>query len=49
VEKMRKELDEHDGLNTLAEQVLLGKTLAFLMANVNVETAEKPAISEQKS
>ena len=49
VEKMRKELDEHDGLNTLAEQVLLGKTLAFLMANVNVETAEKPAILEQKS
>jgi trigger factor len=49
VEKMRKELNEHDGLNTLAEQVLLGKTLDFLMANVNVETAEKPAISEQKS
>jgi trigger factor len=49
VEKMRKELDEHDGLNALAEQVLLGKTLDFLMANVSVETAEKPAISEQKS
>jgi trigger factor len=49
VEKMRKELDEHDGLNTLAEQVLLGKTLDFLMANVSVETAVKPAISEQKS
>ena len=49
VEKMRKELDEHNGLNALAEQVLLGKTLDFLMANVSVEMTEKPAASEEKS
>jgi trigger factor len=37
VDKMRKELEEHDGLNTLAEQILLGKTLDFLKANVSVQ------------
>src|SRR6266403_2020407 len=37
VENMRNELEEHDGLNALAEQVLLGKTLDFLMANVSVQ------------
>src|SRR6266566_10009423 len=36
-DKMRKELEEHDGLNALAEQILLGKTLDFLKANVNVQ------------
>jgi trigger factor len=36
-DKMRKELEEHDGLNTLAEQILLGKTLDFLKANVSVQ------------
>jgi trigger factor len=49
VDKMRKELDEHDGLNALAEQVLLGKTLDFLMANVSVIMTKKPAASEEKS
>jgi len=49
VEKMRKELEEHDGLNALAEQVLLGKTLDFLMANVSVELTKNPAASEEKS
>ena len=29
-EKMRKEIEEHDGMNGLAEQVLLGKTIDFL-------------------
>ena len=38
VEKMRKELEEHDGMNGLAEEILLGKTLDFLKANVSVET-----------
>jgi trigger factor len=41
VEKMRKQLEENDGLNGLAEQLLLGKTLDFLKANVTVERAEK--------
>ena len=36
---MRKELEENDGLNGLAEEILLGKTLDFLKANVSVKTA----------
>lgn len=44
VGKMRKELEEHDGLNSLAEQILLGKTLDFLKANVSVQ----PVSQEQK-
>jgi trigger factor len=44
VEKMRKQLEEHDGLNGLAEELLLGKTLDFLKANVTIERApESPA------
>jgi hypothetical protein len=43
-DKMRKELEEHDGLNALAEQILLGKTLDFLKANVSVQ----PVSQEQK-
>jgi len=42
-DKMRKELEEHDGLNALAEQILLGKVLDFLKANVSVEP-----VSEEK-
>jgi trigger factor len=49
VDKMRRELDEHDGLNALAEQILLGKTLDFLKANVSVQTTVEPVISGQKS
>src|SRR5256886_2164289 len=36
-DKMRKELEEHDGLNALAEGILLGKALDFLKANVSVQ------------
>jgi len=39
VEKMRKEIDEHDGINGLVEEILLGKTIDFLKANVSVQTA----------
>src|SRR5207244_294906 len=49
VEKIRKELQEHDGLDAFAEQILLGKTLDFLKANVSVETAQEPAVKEEKS
>src|SRR5437764_8146786 len=49
LEKMRKELQEHDGLDTFAEQILLGKTLDFLKANVSVETAQEPVVKEEKS
>ena len=50
---MRKQLEENDGINGLAEHLLLGKTLDFLKANVTIERAEKsPAetvTSEQKT
>jgi len=49
VDKMRKELEEHDGLNPLAEQILLGKTLDFLKANVSVEKTEERTVGEEKS
>jgi len=49
VDKMRKELQEHDGLNGLAEQLLLGKTLDFLKANVSIELTKEPAVKEEKS
>jgi trigger factor len=48
VDKMRRELDEHDGLSALAEQVLLGKTLDFLMTNVSVEMTKKTTTPDQK-
>ena len=43
VDKMRKEFEENNRLNALAEEILLGKTLDFLKANVNVETTSEPA------
>ena len=49
VEKMRKELEQHDRLDTLAEQILLGKTLDFLKANVSVEPTVEPSVSIEKS
>ena len=49
VEKMRKELQENDGLDAFAEQILLGKTLDFLKANVSIETGQEPAVKEEKS
>ena len=49
VDKMRKQLEEHDGLNTLAEQIVLGKTLDFLKANVSVKPAIETAVPEEKS
>jgi trigger factor len=42
VEKMRKELEENDRINGLAEDILLGKTLDFLKQNVIVETTPEP-------
>lgn len=37
VEKMRKQIEEHEGINGLMEEILLGKTIDFLKANVSVE------------
>ena len=42
VEKMRKEFEENDRVNGLAEEILLGKTLDFLKENVIVETTPEP-------
>jgi trigger factor len=49
VDKMRKELEEHDGLDALAEQILLGKTLDFLKANVSVHPATDEDAAKEKS
>jgi FKBP-type peptidyl-prolyl cis-trans isomerase (trigger factor) len=48
-DKMRKELDEHDALDSVAEQILLGKTLDFLKVNVSVERVQEPPVIEEKS
>ena len=48
-EKMRKEFEEHDGLNGLAEQILISKTLDFLKANVSVKTHSEAVVSEAKA
>jgi trigger factor len=46
VEKMRKEFEENDRINGLAEEILLGKTLDFLKANVSVEPISETAAAE---
>ncbi len=43
VEKMRKELEEHDRLDGLAEEILLGKTLDLLKSNVSVQPLTETA------
>jgi trigger factor len=48
-EKMRKELQQKDVLDDVAEQILLGKTLDFLKANVSVEPAQESTVKEEKS
>ncbi len=48
-EKMRHEIEQHDGMNGLIEQVLLAKTIAFLGSNATVDGAPQPAISEPVS
>jgi trigger factor len=40
-EKMRKELQQKDALDDVAEQILLGKTLDFLKANVSIKSTVK--------
>ncbi len=43
VEKLRKQLEENDRIDGLAEEVLLGKTLDFLKANVSVSASSEPS------
>ena len=47
-DKMRKELQQKDALDDVAEQILLGKTLDFLKANVSIEPAEESTVKEEK-
>jgi trigger factor len=42
LEKMRKELEERERIDSLAEEILLGKTLDFLKANVSVQPSSDP-------
>ena len=44
VEKMRKEFEENDRINGLAEELLLGKTLDFLKANVSIKPSSDAPI-----
>src|SRR6266404_3925112 len=48
-DKMRKELQQKDALDDVAEQILLGKTLDFLKANVSVQPAEESTVKEEKA
>ena len=45
-EKMRHEIEQHDGMNSLIEQVLLAKTIAFLGANATIEGAPQRPLAE---
>ena len=52
VEKMRAQIEQAGSMNGLIEQVLLGKTIAFLGANAKIEEIVAPAspgpVSEQE-
>jgi len=48
-EKMRKELQQKNALDDVAEQILLGKTLDFLKANVSIEIRQEATVKEEKS
>jgi len=48
-EKMRKELQQRNALDDVAEQVLLGKTLDFLKVDVSIESTKEPMVKEQES
>ena len=45
-EKMRQEIEKHDGMNGLVEQVLLAKTIDFLGSNATIESAAARPVSE---
>jgi len=47
-EKMRKELQQRDALDGVAEQILLGKALDFLKASVSVEPTKEDTVKEEK-
>jgi trigger factor len=44
-DKMRQELEKHDGMNGLVEQVLLGKTIDFLGSNATIDSTAATSVS----
>ena len=48
-EKMRKELQQQNAFDDIAEQILLGKTLDFLKTNVSVEPAQEAVDVKDRS
>ena len=46
-EKMRKELQQRNALDDVSEQLLLGKTLDFLKANVSIELTKETPVKEE--
>jgi trigger factor len=48
-EKMRKELQQRNALDDVSEQLLVGKTLDFLKANVSIELTKEGPVKEEKS
>jgi len=48
-DKMRKELQQKGALEDISEQILLGKTLDFLRANVSVEPSEESTVKHEQS
>jgi trigger factor len=48
-EKMRKELQQRNVLDDFSEQLLLGKSLDFLKANVSIDSTKEPIVKEEES
>jgi trigger factor len=48
-DKMRKELQQKEALDDVGEQILLGKTLDFLRANVSIERTQESTVKEGKT
>jgi hypothetical protein len=45
-EKMRQEIEQHDGMNCLVEQVLLSKTIDFLGSNATIDSTAAMPVQE---
>src|SRR4029078_10596024 len=45
-EKMRQEIEQHDGMNGLVEQVLLAKTIDFLGSNATIDSTTATPVPE---
>ena len=43
---MRQEIEQHDGMNGLVEQVLLAKTIDFLGSNATIDSTAATPVPE---